>query len=189
MRMWVWSLALLGGLRICIALSCGVGHRRNTDSTLLWLWYRLAAAALIRPLAWEPLYGAGVALKKIKRPKKKKKSVYNISPCLENNHNTTLKVQCVLMFNSVNVLLHHWKMLNDVGLLLIVADRRKFSLKISIHDFFPWLNGLFNTSYFSVLYVFITFTYFLCLQDLIYNFGIWSLPREPTLTWVEGRGG
>ena len=38
-------------------------------STLLQLWCRLAAAAPIRPLTWEPPYAMGVALK---RPKKKK---------------------------------------------------------------------------------------------------------------------
>ena len=31
---------------------------------MLWLWHRPAAAALIRPLAWEPPYAMGVALKK-----------------------------------------------------------------------------------------------------------------------------
>ena len=31
---------------------------------LLWLWHTPAAAALIRPLAWEPPYVAGMALKK-----------------------------------------------------------------------------------------------------------------------------
>ena len=36
------------------------------NPTLLWLWRRLAAAAPIRPLAWEPLYAVGVALKKKK---------------------------------------------------------------------------------------------------------------------------
>ena len=33
------------------------------DPALLWLWCRLAAAVLIRPLAWEPPYAAGAALK------------------------------------------------------------------------------------------------------------------------------
>ena len=46
------------------ALSCGVVCRWGSDSALLWLWCRLAAAALIPPLAWEPPYGVGVALKK-----------------------------------------------------------------------------------------------------------------------------
>ena len=34
------------------------------DLALLWLWGRPAAAALIRPLAWEPPCAAGAALKK-----------------------------------------------------------------------------------------------------------------------------
>ena len=59
--------------RSSIALSCGVGCRCGSDPALLWLWLRLAATAPIRPLAWEPPYGTGVALEKAKRQKKKKK--------------------------------------------------------------------------------------------------------------------
>ena len=33
------------------------------DPTLLWLWCRLAVVALIQPLAWEPPYAVGGALK------------------------------------------------------------------------------------------------------------------------------
>ena len=44
-------------------MSCSVGHRRGLDLVLLWLWYGPAAIALIRPLAWEPLYAASVTLK------------------------------------------------------------------------------------------------------------------------------
>ena len=33
------------------------------DPVLLWLWCRLAAVAPILPLAWEPTYASGVALK------------------------------------------------------------------------------------------------------------------------------
>ena len=33
------------------------------DPMLLWLWWGLAAVTPIRPLAWEPPYAAGVALK------------------------------------------------------------------------------------------------------------------------------
>ena len=54
-------------------MSCGVGHRHNSDPTLLWLWRKLAAAAPIRPLSWEPPYAAGAALEKAKKKKKKKK--------------------------------------------------------------------------------------------------------------------
>ena len=38
------------------------------DPVLLWLWRRPDAIALIRPLAWEAPYAAGMALEK---PKKK----------------------------------------------------------------------------------------------------------------------
>ena len=38
---------------------------------LLWLWCRLVAVALIRPLAWEPPYAMGVALEKTKKKQRK----------------------------------------------------------------------------------------------------------------------
>jgi len=66
-------LALLSGLRIQRCHELSVGCRRGSDATLLWLWHRPAATALIRLLAWEPPYAAGVALEKAKRQKKKKK--------------------------------------------------------------------------------------------------------------------
>ena len=52
-------------------MSCGVGHRRSLDLTLLWLWHRLVATALIGPLAWESPYAMGAALKKRQKNKKK----------------------------------------------------------------------------------------------------------------------
>ena len=54
-------------------MSCEVGCRHGLDPTLLWLWCRLAAVALIRPLAWESPYAMDAALKKKKQDKKKKK--------------------------------------------------------------------------------------------------------------------
>ena len=62
-----------------------------TDLALLWLWRRLAATTLIRPLAWEPPFSMGVAPKRQKRPKKnpkkqKQKQNKNKNPhvnCLE----------------------------------------------------------------------------------------------------------
>ena len=47
-------------------MSCGVSHRCGLDPTLLWLWYRPVALALIQPLPWELPYAAGAALKKKK---------------------------------------------------------------------------------------------------------------------------
>ena len=46
-----------------VAVSCGVGRRRGLDPMLLWLWCRSVATAPIRPLAWEPPYVMGVAVK------------------------------------------------------------------------------------------------------------------------------
>ena len=65
------------GYRSGIAVSCGVGHGRGLDPTLLWLWGRPVASALVQPLAWEPPYAMGVDLKrqKTKRKKEKKKKL------------------------------------------------------------------------------------------------------------------
>ena len=73
MRMWVPSLASLGGLKSSVAVSCGVGRRYSSYSELVWLWCRPAAVALIGPLAWEPPYVTSAALK---RQKEKKKRFY-----------------------------------------------------------------------------------------------------------------
>ena len=62
-------------------MSCGVGHIHGSDPSLLWLWDRLAAVAPIRPLAWEPPYASGVALKRQKTKKKKKKKERKKSVC------------------------------------------------------------------------------------------------------------
>ena len=45
---------------------------------LLWLWHRPVATAPIQPLAWEPPYATGAALK---RQKKKRKRI-----CLNVRH-------------------------------------------------------------------------------------------------------
>ena len=56
-----------------MALSCVAGCGCSLDPTLLWLWCRLAAAALIQPLAWEPPCATGVALKMKEREEGRKK--------------------------------------------------------------------------------------------------------------------
>ena len=48
-------------------MSCGVDSRHGSDPVLLW--HRLAAASLIGPLAWEPPYATGAALKRQKNKK------------------------------------------------------------------------------------------------------------------------
>ena len=47
-----------------IAESCCPGHRFGSDLAWLWLWYRLAAVAPIRPLTQELPYAAMVALRR-----------------------------------------------------------------------------------------------------------------------------
>ena len=84
MRLRVQSLAWLSGLRTRIAVSCSVGCRHGLNPVLLWLCCRLAAAAPIWPLAWEPPYALGTALEKDKRQKNKKKNKN------KTNHNTVI---------------------------------------------------------------------------------------------------
>ena len=73
-------------------MSCGVGHRCSLDLVLLWLWCRPAARAPIYPLAWEPPYATGVALKwqkdkKTKNKKHPKKLVKYLTNCIIENNN------------------------------------------------------------------------------------------------------
>ena len=55
-------------------MSSDVDRRLSLDPVLLWLWCRPAATAQIRPLAWEPPYAVGIALKRQKQKNKKNKS-------------------------------------------------------------------------------------------------------------------
>ena len=48
-------------------MNCGGGRRCGSDLVLLWLWCRPVATAPIRPLAREPLYAVGAALKTLKK--------------------------------------------------------------------------------------------------------------------------
>ena len=54
-------------------MSCGVGHRLGSDLALLRLWHRLAATALIPPLARESPYAVGVALKRQRKKEKRER--------------------------------------------------------------------------------------------------------------------
>ena len=50
-------------------MSCGVGRRHGSDLALLCLWRRPMATDPIGPLAWEPPYAAGAALKRQRKEK------------------------------------------------------------------------------------------------------------------------
>ena len=60
-------------------MSCGVGCRRSSYPVFLWLGCRLATAALIRPLAWEPPYATSAALKSKKQQQKTPSENYTYS--------------------------------------------------------------------------------------------------------------
>ena len=59
-------------------MSCGVGRRRGSDPALLWLWRRPEATAPIWPLAWEPPYAMGAALKKQKQQQQQQQQNHNV---------------------------------------------------------------------------------------------------------------
>ena len=65
-----------------LPVSCGLGRRRDSDLALLWLWYRQAATAPTRPLAWEPLYAIGAAIKRQKKKFPKMTRIFDMNfPC------------------------------------------------------------------------------------------------------------
>ena len=63
-------------------MSCGVGHNYGSNPMLLWLWYKTAATAPIRPLAWELTYAADAAIK-VKKKKKECISIYHHTGILQ----------------------------------------------------------------------------------------------------------
>ena len=63
-------------------MSFGVGCRRDSNLVLLWLWRRPGAKAPIRPLAWEPPYAEGVALKRKEGRKKALDVIYTLTVVL-----------------------------------------------------------------------------------------------------------
>ena len=79
-----------------------VGHRRGSDPALLWLWWRMAAAALIWLLAWELPNAVGVALKTRKNKSWKYKAV--VLKVLISGVLKTLKVCKSIYINTVMLL-------------------------------------------------------------------------------------
>ena len=79
-------------------MSCAVGCRLGWDLPLLRLWYRPAALALIRPLAWEPPYATGVALKRQKKKNHsilKRTAIEDKLAMLSNSHVTPIMTMMV----------------------------------------------------------------------------------------------
>ena len=76
-------------------MSCSVRCRRSSDLALLWLWCRPAATAMIRPLAWEPPYATGSALKK-----KRYKGIVCVRVWQKKTKDKKIKINCLnALFN------------------------------------------------------------------------------------------
>ena len=60
---------------------------------LLWLWWRLAATAPIAPLAWEPPYARGTALKDTYTHQKKKKTSIRLAAVSLPDHSAILPLE------------------------------------------------------------------------------------------------
>ena len=101
------TLASLSGSGIwccrCHELCHGDHRLHCCDPALLWLWCRPAAAALIRPLAWEFPCAVGAALKKSAKlliELEKKKVSNHLSYSNENTMVYWFRSQISLMANS-----------------------------------------------------------------------------------------
>ena len=81
-------------------MSCGVGHICGSDPTLLWLWHRPAAAALIQPLAWKLPYAAGPNKKKWKKKVKgvETKCIHGCQGGVWGGENRVTDIRCGVSF-------------------------------------------------------------------------------------------
>ena len=82
MKTWVLSLASPRGSGI--AVSCVECHRCGSYLVVLWLCARLAAVASVQPLAWEPPYAEGAAVKRPREIERKMEAFYKMN--LLKNH-------------------------------------------------------------------------------------------------------
>ena len=132
MRTWVQSLGSLSGLVIWLAVSCGVGHKHSLDPMLLCLQCRPEATALMQPLAREPPCAVGVALKRQKTKKKKKKIMVH-SDMLEQHGLTRVWMETIV--EGLSYYLFYNLSSIPTALAYIVKDRLFFSIyfRIFIH--------------------------------------------------------
>ena len=100
-------------------MNCGVGHRCSSDLVWLWLWCRPVATAPIRPLAWEPPYAVGVALKRQKRQKQNQKKTHRKIGCKRKNNHLNLEFSNSYTVDNTNAYLSDIE-LQPLSLLLLV---------------------------------------------------------------------
>ena len=82
-------------------MSGGVAHRHGSDSELLWLWHRTAATTPIGPLAWEPPYASGAALKSGKKKKSSAKIKLTFCCCRKHRmmENSALRKRAAVLLS------------------------------------------------------------------------------------------
>ena len=76
-------------------MNYGVSHRHGSDLAFLWLWHRQVAVAPVGPLAWEPPYATGTALKRKKDKTKKKKKNQKQQTNKTHTQMNYIIIQCV----------------------------------------------------------------------------------------------
>ena len=140
-------------------MNCSVGQRCGSDPTLLWLWYRPAATAPIRPLVWEPPYAAGAAQemakdKKKERKKERKKIPFTIAS-VRLSRNKNKPAQGSKRPGLRKLLRHSWKKLK-----MIQTDEK-------IYQNFLFFNFNFN------------FFVFLGPHMEVPRLGVWLEPQPP----------
>ena len=74
MRIWVRSLTFLSGLKPCVAMSCGVGHRWGLDPALLWLGCKACSCSS----NLTPSLGTSICLRYSPKKRRKKISYKNV---------------------------------------------------------------------------------------------------------------
>ena len=112
-------------------MSCGVGHRLGWDLALLWLWRRLAAVALIWPLALELPHVTGVGLKS----KKKKKIIKDkYSNSLEEWRAWKIFVLFSAIFPTPTQFLAHHSCPINICTVKFLLNGRAVMLSLMIHE-------------------------------------------------------
>ena len=89
-------------------MSCGIVHRGNLDTELLWVWHRPVATAPIGPLASEPQYATDAAIKRPEKQTNKKKKQESRISYFPSPHSMILKYffnifVFVLLFKRINL--------------------------------------------------------------------------------------
>ena len=99
---------------------------------MLWLWCRLAAAAVIRPLAWELPYATGVALKKANTHTYTQKNKTKKPKKNEIQQNYPSKLKSKLRYSQIKTV-KNLLLANRIDLLALLSyekyQRKSFRLK------------------------------------------------------------